>query len=197
MGSFKPLLPFGETTVIDSCIQHLRAGGASTIIVVVGHHATELKHYLKDSDVTFAVNPNPDGPMGDSIACGVAQVVPNTGAVLITPADHPAVPSKVVKELISCWANRASLVVPTWEDHGGHPVLVDIRFREELLRLGATRGLRGLFDLHRDQVTRVSVDSPFIARDMDTWDDYVALHNEVFGVPPKQAFSGHNSAPVR
>jgi hypothetical protein len=28
------------------------------------------------------------------------------------------------------------------------------------------------------------VNSPYIARDMDTWDDYHALHEEIFGVPP-------------
>jgi hypothetical protein len=28
------------------------------------------------------------------------------------------------------------------------------------------------------------VNSPFIARDLDTWEDYVALHQDVFGDPP-------------
>jgi hypothetical protein len=30
----------------------------------------------------------------------------------------------------------------------------------------------------------VAVESPFIARDMDTWDDYRSLFQEVFGEPP-------------
>ena len=36
MGAFKPLLPFGDTTVIEHTIDYLRRGGIETIIVVVG-----------------------------------------------------------------------------------------------------------------------------------------------------------------
>ncbi len=36
MGAFKPLLPFGPQTVIESCIQFLRAGGVGSVVVVIG-----------------------------------------------------------------------------------------------------------------------------------------------------------------
>ena len=68
----------------------------------------------------------------------------------------------------------------------GHPGLVDLGFLDELLSLDTNRGLKGFFDAHRDQVSRVDVDSNYIARDMDTWDDYRALHQEVFGVSPRE-----------
>ena len=73
---------------------------------------------------------------------------------------------------------------PTWQNRGGHPVLVDLGFRDELLSLDQTGGLRSLFQSHFDEVQRLAVDSPFVARDMDTWDDYLALHEEAFGYPP-------------
>jgi hypothetical protein len=31
---------------------------------------------------------------------------------------------------------------------------------------------------------RVPVESPYVARDMDTWEDYRRLHKDVFGVSP-------------
>ena len=43
MGAFKPLLPFGETTVIRRCIQNLRQAGVEDIVVVLGHRAEELQ----------------------------------------------------------------------------------------------------------------------------------------------------------
>jgi molybdenum cofactor cytidylyltransferase len=76
------------------------------------------------------------------------------------------------------------ILKPTWEGRGGHPVLVDLEFREELLALSATDGLKGFFQKHQHLVERVPVSSPYIAQDMDTWDDYVTLHKEVFGKPP-------------
>jgi CTP:molybdopterin cytidylyltransferase MocA len=68
----------------------------------------------------------------------------------------------------------------------GHPVLVDQRYFGELLHLDRERGLRGFFEQHRAETLRLPVPSPFIARDLDTWEDYVALHQEVFGKPPPQ-----------
>ncbi len=188
MGAFKPLLPFGDKTVIETCIEHLRGGGVENVIVVLGQgpHAVELKSQLKDWRVAFAINHDPASEMSASIACGVSQLPFQTKAVLITPVDHPAVPSEVVVLLIGEWRKGARLLLPTWNDRGGHPVLIDLTFRDELLSLDPARGLKGLFDAHRDQVHRVPVSSNYIARDMDTWDDYQALHHEVFGVfPPK------------
>ena len=39
MGAFKPLLPFGKQTVIESTIDYLLKGGVETIVVVLGHRA--------------------------------------------------------------------------------------------------------------------------------------------------------------
>jgi CTP:molybdopterin cytidylyltransferase MocA len=188
MGAFKPLLPFGAKTVIEACIEYLRSGGIETVIVVLGQGsgAEELKQQLGDSRVLFAINPDAASEMSVSIACGLREVPESAKAVVITPADHPAVPAEVVQLLIDEWKNGASLVMPTNKGRGGHPVLVDLALRDELLCLDARRGLKGFFDAHRDQISRVPVDSNYIARDMDTWDDYRALHQEVFGVSPRE-----------
>lgn len=188
MGQFKPLLPFGDRTVIDHCIDNLRRGGVENIVVVVGHGAADLQKHLQTANVLLAVNPDPDSEMSDSVAHGVSQVPSNAKAILITPVDHPAVPAAVVARIIESWQKGAGLVVPTWEGRGGHPVLVDSTYRNKLLGLDRNRGLRGLFGSHPGQVTRLTVDSSYIARDMDTWDDYVSLHKDVFGVPPRQPF---------
>lgn len=186
MGAFKPLLPFGAMTVIDACIQYLRNGGIETVIVVVGqgHGSEELKHHLKDSQVIVAINTDAASQMSASIACGLRQIPDEAKAVVITPADVPAVPAKVVRILIDEWREGARLVMPTNSGRGGHPVIVELAFRDELLALDTSGGLKGFFDAHQQQVKRVAVSSSYIARDIDTWDDYNALHLEVFGVPP-------------
>ena len=183
MGAFKPLLPFGNKTVIECCIDYLREGGVDEIVVVVGHRADDIRQQI--SQVKFALNPDPDSPMGASIAAGVRELPETAQATLITLVDHPAVPPTVVSTILESWKSGARLVIPTWQDRGGHPVLVDLSFRTDLLNLPEIGGLRALFDAHRSEVIRVPVASPFIARDMDTWDDYTSLHMEVTGRPPR------------
>lgn len=181
MGAFKPLLPFGNKTVLECCIDYLREGGVEEIVVVLGHRADEIRR--KVSGVNFALNPDPDSAMGASIAVGVNALPATTQATLIALVDHPAIPPTVITELLNSWKNGARLVIPTWNGRGGHPVLVDLSFGDALLNLSQSGGLRALFETHASDVKRVPVDSPYIARDMDTWDDYEALHLEVTGRP--------------
>ena len=181
MGAFKPLLPFGNKTVIEHCVATLRTAGIESIVVVVGHRAEEVRRQLKTSEVTFALNPDPESEMAASIACGIRELAQGAKATLIALVDHPAVPQEVITALIEQWQSGSRLVVPEFEGRGGHPALIDLRFREELLRLDPERGLRAFFDEHRPEVQRLPVSSPFVARDMDTWEDYRRLHEEVFG----------------
>ena len=196
MGAFKPLLPFGKQTVIEACIDYLHAGGVETIIAVVGHNADEVRARIKDTSILFALNPDPSSEMAESIRCGLEILPSNTPATLIALVDHPAVPSDVVKTLIDEWRHGAQLIIPTWQDRGGHPVLVDLGWRDELQQLDSIGGLKSFFQKHRDAVRRLPVESPYVARDMDTWDDYSRLHLDVFGqAPPDRDDS--NESPFR
>lgn len=193
MGVFKPLLPFGECSVAEACLKNLRDGGVEEVVIVVGHRADELRERLAHvSDVRFAVNAEAESEMGVSIARGVEQIPLNMKAVFIALVDQPAIPPEVIRLLIA-ERNRtgARLIVPEYEGRGGHPVLIDCGFRDELLMLDAQRGLRALFEVHRADVLRVPVSSPNVVRDLDTWDDYRVLYREVFGTePPKSKDEG-------
>ncbi|HEY0547410.1 MAG TPA: nucleotidyltransferase family protein, partial [Pyrinomonadaceae bacterium] len=160
-------------------------GGVEEIIVVVGHRAAEVRERLAQTPVKFAVNAQPQSEMGVSIARGVESVSDKAEAVLIALVDQPAVPPEVVRRLTDERQRvSASLLIPTHEGRGGHPVLIDVKYRDELLKLNPERGLRAFFEKHRAEVSRLAVSSQYIARDMDTWDDYRALHREIFDREP-------------
>src|SRR6266550_6495548 len=99
MGAFKPLLPFGDKTVIEHTIDYLRGGGIETIIVVISHRADEIKAHLKSRSLLFATNPDPHSAMATSIIYGLRELPREARAIVITPVDHPAVPSEVVSQL--------------------------------------------------------------------------------------------------
>ena len=185
MGAFKPLLPFGGVSVVEACVANLRGAGVGEVVVVVGHRADEVRAALAHlPQVCFAVNDDAESEMGTSIARGVERVAAESGALLIALVDQPATPPEAIRSLIEAWRAGARLVVPECEGRGGHPVLVDLALRDEILSIVPREGLRAFFNTHRGEVRRVPAESPFIARDMDTWDDYVALHTEALGYPP-------------
>ncbi|HEX8424150.1 MAG TPA: nucleotidyltransferase family protein [Pyrinomonadaceae bacterium] len=189
MGAFKPLLPFGARTVIETCIDNLLAAGCDEVVVVLGHRAEEVRARVSHLPVRFALNDEVGSEMGVSIARGVEALATGeaeaAGAVLVALADYPAVTAKEIAEVIAAHRRTgARLVVPEWRGRGGHPVLVSLALRASLLNLDSAGGLRALFEAHADEVLRVPVASVYVARDMDTWEDYRALHEEIFGVPP-------------
>jgi molybdenum cofactor cytidylyltransferase len=185
MGAFKPLLPFGARTVIETCVDNLLAAGIGEIVVVVGHRGEEVRARLAHLPLSFAVNEEAGSEMSVSIARGVEQLSKETRAVLVALVDQPAVTPDIIRQVIETAAQTgAPFVVPEHAGRGGHPVLVDLAYREELLSLDAAGGLRALFERHRREVRRVAVASPFVRRDMDTWADYCALHEEIFHAPP-------------
>ena len=186
MGAFKPLLPFGSVSVAEACVATLRAGGAGEVVVVVGHRGALVRAALAHLEgLRFAVNEIEGSEMGVSVARGVEALSEGAEAVLVALVDQPAVPpSEVVKLVEARRRTGARLVLPEWEGRGGHPLLVDLSLRDELLSVVPEKGLRALFDAHRDEVLRVPAASPYVARDMDTWEDYAALHGEIFGTPP-------------
>ena len=186
MGAFKPLLSFGGVTVVEACVAALRAAGAGEVVVVLGHRGEEVRAALAQAPgVRFVVNEAEGSEMGVSVARGVGALTLETRAALVALVDHPAVPPDEIRRLIEARRRTgARLVVPEWEKRGGHPVLVDLAYREELLSLVPAKGLRALFDAHRAEVLRLPAGSPYVTRDMDTRDEYVALHTEVFGHPP-------------
>src|ERR1051325_5866744 len=181
MGAFKPLLPFGRRSVVETCVANLLEAGAREVVVVVGHRGLEAPAALaRETRVRFAVNDVEGSESGLSVARGVEAVSDGAEAVLVALVDQPAVPPGAIRSLIEARARTgARIVAPEWRGRGGHPVLLDLSLREEILSVVPEKGLRALFDAHGAEVLRVPADSPFVARDMDTWDDYVALPTEV------------------
>src|SRR2546423_14612641 len=112
MGAFKPLLPFGNSTVIECCIDNLRHASVNEIVVVVGHRADEVREHLQNANVAFALNDDPTSEMGVSIACGVEQVSTQRDALLIALVDHPAVLADTIKIIVVAWVEGNQFVQP-------------------------------------------------------------------------------------
>lgn len=186
MGAFKPLLPFGGVSVAETCVVSLRAGGAGEVVVVVGQRGAEIRAALAHLEgLSFACNEIEGSEMGVSVARGVEALSEEAEAVLVALVDQPAVPAEEIERLIDARRRTgARLVLPEWEGSGGHPLLLDLSLRKELLSVVPEKGLRALFDAHRAEVLRVPAGSPYVARDMDTREDYFKLHEEIFGTPP-------------
>jgi molybdenum cofactor cytidylyltransferase len=186
MGRPKLLLPYsgtaGTSTIVESLVAALRAGGASPVVMVTSPGDEDLQRIMEGAGCLVAVNPDPERGMLSSIregiaALGGARALAERGEVLlVAPADLPALRPATVAELL--WrraAAEALLAVPTFQGKRGHPLAIAPALLPEIETLDLAVGLKELLERHAAAVLEVPVNDSGAVRDVDTPEDYARL----------------------
>jgi CTP:molybdopterin cytidylyltransferase MocA len=173
MRALKPLLPLGDTRVIEQVISGFQAAGISDIRVVVGHRAAELIPVLKTAGVGWVLNDNFAEGMFSSIKAGVAALPSRADAFFVLPADIPLVRPPTIAALIQAWFDcPADLLYPTFQEQRGHPPLITAAWADRIQTYAGTDGLRGFLRTAESGAREVAVADAGILFDMDTPEDY-------------------------
>ncbi|MFZ1729389.1 MAG: nucleotidyltransferase family protein [Bacteroidota bacterium] len=176
MGQPKMLLPYAGATIIEAVANTALASPVQQVVVVLGALEERIRLVLDHLPVSIAVNRDFQLGMLSSIQCGLRMLTPDPGAVLLMLGDQPTVPVEVVESVIKAWeASDKGIVLPTYRGRRGHPLLIDLRYREEILRIDPSAGMRALLSSHAGDVLEVPVDTSAILKDIDTPEDYAAL----------------------
>lgn len=173
MGQFKQLLPLGDKSFVEHCVDNLLASCVDEVIIVTGHREFEVRRAVADRPVRFAHNADYRAGMASSIKCGVRSLSENARAFVLALVDQPQIGSDVIDLVIEAYDKEPALIViPAYAGKNGHPILLDLSLKEEILRFDPEQGLRQVVRAHRDQVTRVEMTSRSILEDFDLPEDY-------------------------
>ena len=186
MGTQKLLLPFGDTTVSGAVVRAARASRVDRVLVVLGADRERVQAELEPGrepgrgagpagPAAIAFTVNEDYPLGmlSSIKAGFRALPSDAEAAVIMLGDQPFLPSRVVDAVITGYRKSGKgIVIPAFRGRRGHPVLVDIKYRDEVLGLDPADGLRQLMRAHSSDIEVVEVDDAGILRDLDTPEDY-------------------------
>ena len=173
MGSFKPLLPFGASTVIERVIATIREAGVEAIRVVVGWNADTLIPVLDRCAVPWVRNERFADGMYASVQTGVRSLPADVAAFFLVPGDMPLVRVSTLVRLIAEWdARPGGILYPCHQGHRGHPPLIASLHVPEILRDTPPGGLRELLGRHAAEARHIEVADPGILADLDTPEDY-------------------------
>jgi molybdenum cofactor cytidylyltransferase len=174
MGSPKMLLPFGESTIIETVIGSIRNAGLENILVVLGAYRQEIENAIRKIPAETCYNPEYSAGMHTSVICGFGQIPEQAGAALLFLGDQPSIPPEVIKEVISAWETSGKgIVIPTFNGKRGHPTLFDLRLKKEILQLDPLTGLRSLMTKFPGEIREQEMNFPQVLRDIDTKIDYL------------------------
>lgn len=178
MGDFKQLMDFGGKTFVACSVDNLTASRAGEVIVVTGHRAQDIRLALKDRPVIFAHNPDYRSGMSSSVRRGVEAVSTKSRACLIALSDQPQIGTDIVNRVIGAYEKSHPLIViPTHESRNGHPVLLDLSLKEEILAMDSAQGLRRVVHAHAKETLRVEVSTDAVLMDFDLPEDYDRIKN--------------------
>lgn len=169
MGTPKQLLPFGRTTVIETALEHILASAADRTLVVLGAVHDRIEHLLQRFPVILTVNQDFREGMLSSVRWGIRHLPPDARAALILLGDQPWITPKTIDRVIDGYRTTGrGLVLPVHGKAGGHPLLIDLKYKKEIESLNPAVGLKELLSRHVEDVLRVESGDERILRDMDT-----------------------------
>ncbi|NTU51710.1 MAG: nucleotidyltransferase family protein [Candidatus Aminicenantes bacterium] len=144
MGTQKLLLPFGGTTVVGAVVRAALASRAGRTLVVLGADRVAVQESVDAwplRKIEFAVNENYSLGMLSSIQTGFKALPTEAEAAVVMLGDQPFLPAKVVDAVIEAYRTSGKgIVIPVFRGRRGHPVLVDLKYRAEVLGLDPGSG---------------------------------------------------------
>ena len=194
MGQPKQLLPFGESTIIETVVDNMLNARFNEIIVIVGHCAEQIRNTLKDRKVKIVYNPDYKDGMLTSVQRGVRSLELENRQRLSDDAifedrcgfslmlvDQPFITSDLINKVIDAYSGTdKGIVLPSYNNRRGHPVIFNSRYADDILALDAdSGGVRSLFNVYSDDIHYVSVDTDAVLRDIDSPEDYKDAISEV------------------
>lgn len=173
----KPLLPWGQRTVIEQVVATLLTAGLDDVMVITGHRREAIEATLAGYPVRCVANPAyASGEMLSSIQVGLAALPAQCSGALLALADQPQMLAPVVGQVLAAFRDGGAqeIVIPSYRMRRGHPILLPRWLWPDVLALPAGATLRAVLARHDRAIRYVVVDTPAVLADLDTPEQYSA-----------------------
>ena len=172
LGEPKQLLPYGDSTLLDSVLGTARECDFDQLIVTLGGAAGQVRDQVDLSGVEVVENTAFGTGCSLSIVTALAVVDPRSDGIVLMLGDQPGVTDATVRSLVG--HARTAIAVSRYDDGRGHPFWFGREVFGDLAGLHGDKGVWKLIESGRCPVTEVRA-SGNIPLDVDDWDDYRAL----------------------
>ncbi len=160
------LTPYGGRTLLSAHIAMLQPH-SELVIVVAGKNAPVLAPVVYANAAYLTVNPDPACGQFSSLRLGLREVL-NHGrdAAIVSLLDRPPVGAGTLDALCNAFVSASAggkwAVVPQYQEHHGHPLLVRREMIEAFLRAAATSNAKEIEQAHLDRIEYIPVDDPLV-----------------------------------
>lgn len=177
MNQAKMLLPFGNSSILQTIIETAKEINPDTICIVTGFYHDEIISTIQDDDISFVFNELWQEGMSGSIKKGLSYLVnlnPELESVLIMVADQPYITSILLHKILELQVQtNKGIVAASYAGIIGTPVLFRSLHFSNLEKLSGDKGARSILHQYPNDV--ITVNFPLGEVDIDTEEDYHKL----------------------
>lgn len=178
MKEFKPLLPFGDSTIALHIVTLLKKLSIEPIIVVTGYKAKQLEKHLFFTKVQFVKNERYHSTdMFESVKLGIQNIKEDCDRVLIMPIDMPNISQETIQNEINI---HTPIITTQYKGQSGHPVIIDYDVALEICQYTGSNGLRGAIENSHYPIVRLEVEDEGVLQNISTQEQYKEVIEQNF-----------------
>jgi molybdate transport repressor ModE-like protein len=175
----QPMMRIGSIPVIKRIVISFRQAGIFPIVVVTGHEEDEVKYQLSNYGVVFIHNDRYEAPpLFDSVKIGLTYLQDKCDKMVFVPVNVPMFSPVTLRTLLNV---KGDIVTPSYNNRGGHPVVLSSEVIPDIMGYNGEKGLRGAIDAVEDRRLRVAVEDAGIlysAHNPEELQLHVEKHNQ-------------------
>ena len=181
-GSPKALANFKGRAIIEHLQEKILTTPIAELIIVTGANAAEiLPHIFKHEKIKVVYNKDYYLGQTSSFKTGLLHVGAHCSGVMLWPVDYPAIKADSIITLSRHFLQKTPhILVPTYQDHKGHPPVFHINLREEFLAMDNSVGLNMLARKFSEEVTTLPLEDPAILKSFNTREEFEELKEDGF-----------------
>ena len=174
MGRPKPLLPFRGSCFLTHVLSEASRSTLNDVKIVLGHQAETLLQTLPEIKPRALINPDYEHGQLSSLQCGLKHLSSSRiDGVMVFLIDHPIIHRGLVNQLIDAFSrNDATIVIPSFVQRRGHPMIFGAELFNELLTAPFDQGAVSVVRKHSHEILHLEVDEPGVLVDIDTPEAY-------------------------
>ena len=161
--------------LIKHSVKNILFSSVDELIVVLGYQKEIIEKLIdKNKKIKFVFNKDFESGLASSIKAGLNHLSKNTEAFFICLGDMPMVNHNIYNQLIKSKDSK-KIIVPTYKEQQGNPVLFDNSMKEKVLDIKGDVGAKKILELNKDKILNLEINDQSIARGFDTQDDFNSL----------------------
>ena len=177
MGVSKLTLPLGSKRVIEWILEAASLSLLDQVILVVRPDDQVVSEIGRMWKARVIVNPDYQQGLSTSIQKALAELDSRgkdmAGFCLIL-GDQPFINCKIINQLIEVFERgKKEIVVPYYQAQRGNPVLFDMAWKPDLMKITGDVGGRVFIKKYPEKIKRVDIPDQAILFDIDRKEDYL------------------------